>query len=441
MDKRDFFMLGMREGKYRDKRWVLRCFALVRENKTPETSAPLDIIQTPAGHFYKHPETGELEQIRGAVKPGQPMYHVKEKLHVKKGELPGLLKDEETDYGRILYHCIVFVHSFDGKVPFKNAQLNMSAFEDELASKLDDDVILVDSNGNVDPVPKERADRFYPRELVRYYEAMAYTRGLAMLCVPAASPKSLTIDPKVLKRRNEIFNDPTIDLNNQAVAASVEKELVDMDRASFEGDSASGFLINKKDFAVIRKKRFISFGSGAGLTPDSKTAYVKSSLNEGVDVSQFKDYNDEMRTGSYKRGVETMFGGELDKWLVRESSNIRVLPDDCGSTVGLPTPIDALNKTQWLGFNIVEGRGVTKLTEDNIGTYMGKVVLRRSPAACWAPKPDYCTVCLGEKLSMNPDAISIAFSQYGHDFMGESMSAMHGKSLSIARMDLLAEAS
>jgi hypothetical protein len=225
------------------------------------------------------------------------------------------------------------------------------------------------------------------------------------------------------------------------VAASVEKELVDMDRDTFKDDSASGFLINKKDFAVIRKKRFISFGSGAGLTPDSKTAYVKSSLNEGVDVKQFKDYNDEMRTGSYKRGVETMFGGELDKWLVRESSNIRVLPDDCGSVVGIPTLITELNKTQWLGFNIVEGRGVGKLTEDNIGTYMGKVVLRRSPAACWAAKPDYCTVCLGEKLSMNPDAISIAFSQYGHDFMGESMSAMHGKSLSIARMDLVAEAS
>lgn len=443
MDKRDFFMLCMREGKYRDKRWVLRAFALVRENKTPETSKPLDIIQTPAGHFYKHPETGELEQIRGDVKPGQPMYAFKEKLNVKKGELPGLLKDEETDYGRILYHCIIFVHSFGGKVPFKNVQLNMNDFEDELASKLEDDVMLVDGQGNVDPdtSKNEKPDRFYPRELIKYYEAMAYTRGLAMLCVPAASPKSMTIDPKVLKRRDELFNDPNIDLNNQAVAASVEKELVDMDRASFEGDPASGFLIDKKDFAVIRKKRFISFGSGPGLTPDSKTAYVKSSLNEGVDVGRFKEYNDEMRTGSYKRGVETMFGGELDKWLVRESSNIRVDPNDCGSNVGIPTIITPENKLRWLGFNIVDGKGVTKLSEDNIGTYMGKTVLRRTPAACWTPKPDFCTVCLGDKLSMNPDAISIAFSQYGHDFMGESMSAMHGKSLSIARMDLVAEAS
>ena len=262
-----------------------------------------------------------------------------------------------------------------------------------------------------------------------------------MLFVPAASPKSMTISKEVIKRRDEIFNDPKIDLSNQAVAAQVEAELVDMDRKSFEGDTASGFLINKKDFAVIRKKRFISFGSGAGLTPDSRTPYVKRSLDDGVDTTQFKAYNDEMRTGSYKRGVETMFGGELDKWLVRESSNIRVSFDDCGTTIGIPTLIDENDKRRWLGYNIVSGTGVVKLAENNIGTYMGKVVLRRSPAACKTPKPDYCSVCLGERLSMNPDAISIAFSQYGHDFMGESMSAMHGKSLSIARMDFVSEAS
>lgn len=432
MDKRDFFMLGMKEGKYKDKRWLLRAFALVRETKTMEQALPLDIVQSAAGFSYKNPETNSLEPITGDnIVPGKPLYHPKEKLSVKKGELPGILKDEETDYGRILYHVIVFVYAFGDKVPFKNQQLNMANFEDELAERLVDDV---------GPDEVEKKDRFYCRELVMYYEGMAYSRGLAMLCVPAASPKSMTIDPGVLKRRDELFNDPTIDMNNQAQAASVEAELTALDKASFKDDPASGFLINKKDFDVIRKKRFISFGSSAGLTPDSKTNYIPRSLDDGVDITRFKDYNDEMRTGSYKRGVETMFGGELDKWLVRESSNIRVV-EDCGSTVGIPTVITDFNKLTMLGKSIVAGKTYTKLTEDNIGSYFGKTVLRRSPAACWAKAPDYCKVCLGDKLSMNPDAISIAFSQYGHDFMGESMSAMHGKALTVARFDLVSEAS
>lgn len=439
MDKRDYFVRCMQEGKYRDKPWIMRAFALVRETKTVEDIDFFDILQTPAGNFYKGPESKLIPITGNGLKPGEPMYHPKEKLLIKKGELPGFTEDVETDYGRVLYHCIIFIFSFGEKVPFVNKQLNMRAFEGELADKLDDDIIVSGVAG-VDAQYESKPGRFYPRELVRYYEAMAYSRGLAMYFVPAASPKSLTIDPAVIKRRDELFNDPTIDLKDQAVAAKVDEELVALDKKSFEGDPASGFLISKKDFTIIRKKRFISYGSADGLTPDSRTAYIKNSLRDGYDLNHIKDYNDGMRAGSYKRGVETMFGGELDKWLVRESSNIRVTKD-CGSLVGIPTVINDFNKLNMLGKSIVNGTTPLMLDATNIGTYMGKVVLKRSPAACRSAHPDYCSVCLGDKLSMNPDAISIAFSQYGHAFMGESMSAMHGKALSIQLMDFHSEVS
>lgn len=432
MDKYAFFIKGLQEGKYKDKRWVLRAFALVRESKTESDLKPYDILQSSAGFSYLSPETNALAPFKGAVKAGEPLFASTEEITVKKGEIPGFLKDETTTIGRLLYHCMIFVYPFGDKVPFTNALLNMGKFEDELASKLEDDV----EEGKT-----ENAGSFYCHELIRYYEAIAYSRTLAMLFVPAASQKSLSISPEVLKRRDELFNDPNIDMNDQATAAAVETELVEMDKASFKGDVASGFLINKKDFAIVRKKRFISFGSGDRMVPGTRTKYVRRSLNEGTDVGMFKEYVDEMRTGSYKRGVETMFGGELDKWLVRQSSNMRVIPGSCGTSVGMPTLITEFNKLNMLGRHIVVGGGYDTLTEDNIGTYLGKKVLRRSPATCNQGKPDYCEVCLGAKLSMNPDALSVAFSQYGHAFMGESMSAMHGKSLSIAVMDFVAEAS
>lgn len=437
MNKRDYFIRCMQEGKYKQKPWLMRAFALVRETKTVEEINNLDILQTPAGFFYKGPES-KLVPIEG-VESGKPIYHPKDKLTVKKGELPGFNEDVETDYGRVLYHCIVFVYSFGSKVAFVNKKLDMGGFEAQLAAKLDDEVPVAGPEGT-EATFVNKPDRFYPSELIRYYEAMAYSRGLAMYFVPAASPKSLGIDPAVIKRRDEIFNDPNIDLNDQATAAKVEAELVDMDRKSFENDPASGFYISKKDFAVIRKKRFISYGSGSGLTPDSKTPYIKNSLKDGYDKSNTKGYNDEMRAGSYKRGVETMYGGELDKWLVRASANIRITPD-CGSVLGMPTFVTAFSKDSIMGKYIVTGNTPTKIDENNIGTYMGKSVLVRSPAACKTKHPDYCSVCLGDKLSMNPDALSIAFSQYGHAFMGESMSAMHGKALSIALMDFESEVS
>lgn len=439
MNKFDFFIKGMQEGKYKDKRWVLRAFSLVRETKTLADLGPWDILQSSAGFSYVEPTAVALAPITGELKAGEPMFTAGESILVKKGTIPGFMKDEETTVGRLLYHCIVFVYPFGNKVPFENALLNMGRFEDDLAKRLEDDVLITTTDGIA--AYEEKQDCFYPRELIKYYEAVAYSRSLAMLFVPAASPKTLGIDPAVLKRRDEIFNDPKIDMDDQATAAAVDTELSRMDKETFKNDTASGFLINKKDFDIIRKKRFISSGSGSGLTPGSKTRYIKRSLNEGLDVAHFKDYNDEMRGGSYKRGVETMFGGELDKWLVRQSSNLRVIMQDCGTTIGMPETINEFNQADMLGHHIVSGKGYITLDENNIGTYLGKEVLRRTPAACWGKAPDYCNVCLGEKLSMNPDALSIAFSQYGHAFMGESMSAMHGKALTVALMDFVAEAS
>lgn len=438
MDKSEFFLRGMQEGKYRSKPWVMRAFAIVRETKTVEEVEPLDIIQTPAGFFYKGEDNKLVPITSKDFVAGKPMLHPKEKLFVKKGTLPGITQDVETDYGRILYHCMLFVYPFGDKVPFTNGVISLKKFEAELAAKLQDDEMIVGENGETSY--KNDPNAFYPRELVKYYEGAAYSRGMAMYFVPAASPKALTIDPLIIKRRDEIYADPTVDMNDPVVAARVDKELVDMDRKSFEGDPASGFLISGKDFPVIRKKRFISYGSGAGLTTDSRTRYIKNSLRDGYDINHIKDYNDESRAGSYKRGVETMFGGELDKWLVRASSNILVT-EDCGTMVGVPTTINIFNQGDMVGKYIVNGKEPLLLTNDNLGTYMGKTVLRRSPSACHSPHPDYCKVCLGSKLSMNPDAISIAFSQYGHAFMGESMSAMHGKALSVQLMDFYSEVS
>lgn len=430
MNKSELFIKGLQNDRHMDKRWILRAFALVRENRTPEELKPWDIYQSAGGFSYIDPEKG-LQPISD-TKAGEPMFQDITPISVKAGDFPGIKKDTETTVGRLLWHMIVFVYPFSDKVMFINERVNMGKFESTLAANFE---------GDPEPGEAELPDKFYPSELMRYYEGVAYARGLSMLFVPAASMKSLTIDPAVLKRRDELFNDPNIDMNNQAQAAAVEMELTKMDRDSFEGDPAARFMIKKKDFDVVRKKRFISFGSGAGLVPGSRTKYVKRSLDDGMDISMFAEYMNEMRSGSYKRGVETMFGGELDKWLVRQSSNIRMLTEDCGTRAGMPTLIDEFNQRSVLGKHIVAPKGYTTLSEDNIGDYLGKHVIIRSPAGCHGKPPDFCTICLGPRLSMNPDAISVAFSQYGNAFMGESMSAMHGKSLTIVRMDFVAEVS
>lgn len=431
MDKRDYFIRAINEGLYRDKRWVLRAFSLVRENQKEDEVADWMLYQSTGGFLYKDPEAGRLMAL--TQKPnGKPLIDYDDDIFVKKGELPFITDDTTTKYRRILLHAVVFWYPFGLKEKFTNGEIDLGKLESRIAKGLLDDAETPEA---------EDPKFFYPRQLELYYEAIAYLRGFAMLFVPAASPKSLTVDPAVLKRRDEIFKDPTIDLTNQAVAAQVEAELVALDKASFKGDKAERFLISKKDFPIIRKKRMIAVGSEASLIDGTKTPYIQKSLDDGVDLKNFPAYANGARAGSYKRGVETQAGGELFKWLIRQSLNLQLALPDCGSTIGMPDIINDDEKLDFMGYAIITEKGTTILSEDNIGSYLGKAVLRRSPATCRVPKPDYCSVCLGPKLSANPDALPIAFSQFGNDVMLESMGAMHGKSLEIALLDIFSAAS
>jgi len=432
MNKDKYFIKCINQKKYMDKKWVNRAFSIVRENSNPDELKDLDLIQTPNGHQFYDLNTKTLLPIEDSI-IGESLYKATDEITVLEGELYFANSNIVTTYGRILYHYIVFYYPFNGSVEFKNEPINLDSFEEELAKKLVDE-------------PEEDIDesivytnKFFPSQIEKYYKAVAYTKSFSMLFVPAITPKSLSVSEEVLKRREEIFNDPKIDLNDPVVAAQVEKELIDLDMKALKDDPASGFLINKKDINS-RKKRYISFGAPPESTAGKETIYIKRSLNEGIDINRFKDYANEMRSGSYSRGVETQHGGELDKWLVRESSNIEVSDIDCGSNVGIPTLITDFNKLKMIGYYILENNKSILLNEDNIGNYIDKVVKRRSPATCKTKAPDFCAYCLGEKLSMNPDAVSLAFSQIGHDFMGESMSAMHGKALTSAKFDLVDQA-
>jgi hypothetical protein len=54
---------------------------------------------------------------------------------------------------------------------------------------------------------------------------------------------------------------------------------------------------------------------------------------------------------------------------------------------------------------------------------------------CKLDKTDYCAVCVGERLSINPTALSAAVAEYGSTFMLISMKKMHGTVLATHRMN------
>jgi hypothetical protein len=108
---------------------------------------------------------------------------------------------------------------------------------------------------------------------------------------------------------------------------------------------------------------------------------------------------------------------------------------DCGSNLGVPVVLDDTNKKKYLGFSVVTGEGHEKLNDESIGKYLGQKVMIRSPMFCRLEKTDYCAVCVGDRLAMNPTALSSAVSEYGSKFMLLFMKKMHGTQLALAHMN------
>jgi hypothetical protein len=432
MNRREFFLKAMNAGEYKRKAWVISAFSLVKEIPDAWKKDPYmyRIVQTPAGYFFIDPaKGGALSMLDDAV-PGVPPFSFKDHLDLDVGDVPNVYEKITTTYGNVLFNYTCLIFPFEGRVKFQLGRINAAKLEQQILDRVQD---LVAKNERKDPHNTEAP--LYVPEYVKFCEAMFHMAGYTQLCVPALSKKAMVAPPGLVELRTRLLNENKDRLHDPAVIAGIMKELIAFDKAYLKDDPASGFLITKKAFDVVRSKLFLMHGAEFGFG-DGTMDLVDNSLSEGWNVDKFPAMMDSLRSGSYNRGAETQLGGEAVKWLLRASSNMAVVKDDCGTHLGLPMFVDKKSVKKLAGFSIITKEGVIKVPDDEAaGQYLGKFVVLRSPMFCKLDKTDYCAVCVGDRLSINPTALSAAVAEYGTTFMLISMKAMHGKSLETHRMN------
>lgn len=179
---------------------------------------------------------------------------------------------------------------------------------------------------------------------------------------------------------------------------------------------------------------------GAEVGLDGNTVnveLVKNSLYEGWDPKNFAAMNNSLRLGSYSRGAETMLGGVEVKWMQRASSNLNVIKEDCGTKLGKVLTVKESDIKDVVGFTIFDkDESIYIEDKEQAGTYLGKTIMVRTPMYCAGKKTDFCTFCLGKRLSTTPTALSSAVSAYGSEFLSISLANAHAKALELAEMDL-----
>ncbi len=428
MLKRDLFKQAMFAGLFKKLAWIISAFSVVRESEQDWSKDKYEcrIVQLTSGN-YAVASDGALVLIEDAP-IGKPIFDFCDEVNITSADIPNNKEDILTTYGNWLINWLLLVHPFGKKIDYMQGSITSSRIEKILLSNFHD---------NPASVLQEKADRFYVKEYLAYVEALYFLTGMTQLCVWAATKKTLLPPPGVAALKAKLLEENKDSLDKLATIAKIDAELVKLDMDYLKGDPGMNFLRGGKAIDVVRKKKFLMVGAEAGLDEDAVHGdLIKNSYNEGWEIDKFPIMNDSLRAGSYNRGAQTQLGGVSVKWLLRASSNMNIVADDCGSKLGSRFIVTENNQSRLIGFTLTDGKNDTKVNDaSEAGTYLGKTVYIRSPMYCRLDHTDFCRTCVGDRLSINPDGLSIAVSEYGNQILNIFLKAMHGKKLSTARMD------
>lgn len=417
MNKRDYFLKAMQHGAYRHKAWVLQAFSMSRPgNREP---IPLQLQRGENHYFYHDPDLNE-DVVLNDTSVTEAPFRFTDKLKLKSDDVPNLTKDLESTYGNLLANFIVLVYPFGEKIGYIEGEFKIKAIEKEIERRLTSSP----ENGKA-----EDPEAIYVHEYLNYVDAILSLDGFSQLCVPSATAKTMTRDPRIPEIRAQLLEKYKDSLDDPATIAKIDAELVKVDREWMKGDLGEGFYRKDKSYEVVRKKAHLMHGAETGFQDGQKVDVITNSLSEGWDIEKLPGMVNSLREGSYSRGAMTALGGESTKTINRIFQNTTIKEKDCESKLGWDREITKKNAGQYIGFFRIIPSGVEEITEDNHEKFIGKTITLRTPMFCKTPKTGFCETCMGRKASENPNALGALAAEVGSTLMSLMMAAMHGKSL------------
>lgn len=438
MTKFEYFLMCMGKDAYRSKAWVISAFSVtVGEGPAgklflSEMEREVDslrIRRDAYGMAYFHDlTTGAAVYIEG-VGANEPAFTFKEPVSLTPACAINIQGPVESTYGAWLFNNILIVYPFGRKIPFSANGYTIRELEKLVEKRLADDLPPGEEEPSGDPLTLP----IYVYEYIRYNEAAGSLTGFTQLCVPAATPYTLSIDPAILVRRDELLLQFKDQLHDPVVQARISGELIKMDREWIAKDPDRGFYYRDKSFEVVRKKLFLFQGSETGF--DIAGTFIPHSLDEGVRIESIPDLANVQRNGSFSRGAQTALGGEATKFNLRMFQNSQVVPGDCGSRLGKPVAVREANFPHLIGSYLLLMDGVSVIKESDRAALVGHSIEIRSPMFCRSPESNVCSVCVGDRIASTPDAIATYAADIGSIFMASMMSKMHGKALKTANYD------
>lgn len=424
MDRVEYLLQALKQGWYREKKWILNIFSVKQWSSPPDKFEQLGLYAKD-GYYCTYDEKINKEELLFLTEGGKPIpthktvFDVREELKLKAYTVPNLTQDVITTPGVLLINYYCLIYAFGKKVEYMNDVNDPSVLAKAVVDRVVD---------NIPMAQRTESDRdLYVDETVKFLTALTSFSSFAPLNAASATPFTMTVDPAVLKERDKLLEENKDKLLDPVVAARISKQLTDMDRKYLAQDPNAGFYISDKAIENSRKKVHIMNGLNYNMA--GKPRFVKGSLSEGMKVEDMPTLFDSLRDGSYGRGAMTALGGEQVKFLFRVFNSSKITGDDCKTRLGIPIQSDEKTLKNFMSRYVIWDGKVYPVTEKTIPALIGKKLLLRSPACCQQDKEgrDFCLTCMGQSFRGNESAIAAATSAVASQMMYIFMKMMHGK--------------
>lgn len=302
-----------------------------------------------------------------------PIFPINAKIDVDNEMLSCVTDTVRVTIGQLIINSNIIQTPFNGKIPFQEKELGGKRLDKLITNALTDDVITTD-------------------EYLSFMSSMNFITVYADFAITTFTPKTLQAAPDTEKVLKELLDKYSDQLNDPVIVALIDEAISATERAYLQGDPGYRFLKKGKDFDVVRKKIFGVQGGIPRLDDPSKMEYIRSSIASGIKPEELPAIINQLRSGSYDRGMSTAQGGEAAKFANRVFQNIKLAEEDCGTTIGKPETIK--DNKELIGRYIVGNK--TPLDEGSLTKLIGKKVFLRDPTGCKTKNHNYCGKCLGQ---------------------------------------------
>ncbi len=422
MKKHEYLIMALKERAYIYMDWCMDCFSVTFKDDNSKKNYPYALLISEDNRYYFETSSGST-YIDDIMWDGStPPFTFKERIDLVPSDVGNLQEPANVPVGNLIFNTMVMVHALGNKIPFVKGKVKVRNIESILESRLVDD-----------PSPEEvilpTDNRIFCKEYQTWGDSILQLMLFDSICVPSASPKTLTADPEMYKLRKRLLEENKDRLHDPAVIATIKKQLEEVDR-QWVDDWGKDFLIGGGAFNNVRALTFGMFG----LEGDE---LIVNSLSEGWDYDMIDALNNSARSGSIDRSRNTELGGVETKRVTQALQNSNVGVEDCGTTLGIPRVPTPEDKKRYVGMNYIDAQFQTHMiTEENVEALYGKVLLTRTPSVCKAEPPDYCAKCVGRRIAETPSGITAT----GNDFTGRLMylfmKRMHVSAVALVDYDM-----